>query len=458
MVLYFFPPVGGISTSRNVRNVEHLPHHGWTPVVLTPQNAAYELKDPSTLDLIPTEARVIRTPSLEAGHVRPLVVGLLRVMSDRRPLRFRSTSLQSLDAPNRPALPRSPEFGNPAGTRVRERLRRIVFFPDDQVGWLPFALVAALRSHRATPFDAVYSTSSPVTSHVVAGILKRLTGLPWVAEFRDPWLGSALGAPLPWLHRRLQTKLERWIIRSADRVVFVAPSTTHLYQRRYPHALEFVTIPNGYDRSETVARSTAPRSRRFRIVYTGTLNRPVELQTFLDGVDALLARRPGLSEQLEIVFYGAVAEACREITRRLADNGRLSGVVQFRGFVPRRVALEALAEADAALVLLGAGPGMDVFIPGKVFDYLGQSRQILAMIPPGDARDVLEELGWGVIAEPNPADVERAVERLLTLPTPDGPADPDGKYDRVALAGRLATCLRDAAEAAQHARSAGQGR
>ncbi len=77
MVLYFFPPVGGISMSRNARTVQYLPEHGWQPVVLTPRNASYHLKDPSALAIIPDGTRVIRTLSLEAGHIRPFVVDLL---------------------------------------------------------------------------------------------------------------------------------------------------------------------------------------------------------------------------------------------------------------------------------------------------------------------------------------------------------------------------------------------
>ena len=45
--------------------------------------------------------------------------------------------------------------------------------------------------------------------------------------------------------------------------------------------------------------------------------------------------------------------------------------------MPRRVALQAVADADAALVLLGPGPGMDLFTPGKLYDYIGQDRQVL---------------------------------------------------------------------------------
>jgi hypothetical protein len=131
--------------------------------------------------------------------------------------------------------------------------------------------------------------------------------------------------------------------------------------------------------------------------------------------------------------------------------GRLQGVMSLRGFVPRRDALAALDAADAALILLGSGPGMGLFIGGKLFDYIGQNLQILAMLPRGDSRKILEELDWGVRCDPDPADVERAIERLLTLPAPDRPADPEGRFDRAVLAGQLARSLDAIAVAAAHA-------
>ena len=156
-----------------------------------------------------------------------------------------------------------------------------------------------------------------------------------------------------------------------------------------------VTITNGHDRSETIMPSARVERGRYRIVWTGTLDRPDELLVFLQAIDALLTRVQ-LAKQLEVDFYGNVSDSCKAIWARFAARARLVEAVRFHGFVPRRVALQAVADADAALVMLGSGPGMGQFVPGKLFDYLGQSKEVLAVIPPGDARDILDELQWGV--------------------------------------------------------------
>jgi glycosyltransferase involved in cell wall biosynthesis len=327
------------------------------------------------------------------------------------------------------------------------RLRHAVFFPDDQVGWAPFAVRAALRAHRAAPMDAIFSTSSPVSAHLIGGLVHRATGLPWVVEFRDPWVGNVIEGRQPWMVDRLRRRLERWIVRNAAEVVCVTPTLARIYQERYP-AARVTLVPNGYDRAERVDRSPdAGGDGRFRLVFTGTLDRPPELETFLTGIDRLVRRRPEMADRLRVTFYGLVSQECRVLADRMLAGGPLATIATFAGFVPRAEAVRAVADADAALVLLGEGPGMELFIGGKLYDYLGQDRQIFAMVPRGDAREVLAGLDWGIVADPDPASVELALERLIETPRPDRPADPEGRYDRAVLAGRLAAVLDRSVEA-----------
>jgi len=445
---------------RNVYNVRYLPRFGWTPVVLAPQDVG-GATDVDALALVPPDTPILRARSVEPRNVRGAASGLLRISRlSRRP---GAGSVAPANAG--PAWIMSDVEPLTSGQSLRThapallwRLHRVLAFPDSQVGWLPFAVVAAIRAYRGSPFDVVYSTSAPITSHLVAGIIKRLTGVPWVAEFRDPWRGNpvthAIAGRGPWLHRRMQAKLERWIIRSADQIVFVSPSTTRLYRRRYPDAATMATITNGHDQSEAIVPSARVERGRYRIVWTGTLDRPDELLMLLQALESLLTRVPNSTKRLEVDFYGSVSDSCKAIWAPFEARGRLIETVRFHGFVPRRVALQAVADADAALVILGSGPGMGQFVPGKLFDYIGLSKEVLAVLPPGDARDILKELRWGVLADPDVTSIERAMERLMALSPPAGPADPDGKYDRVALAGRLAECLRRATEGARGDRAA----
>ena len=84
---------------------------------------------------------------------------------------------------------------------------------------------------------------------------------------------------------------------------------------------------------------------------------------------------------------------------------------------------------------------MEQFIGAKLYDAIGLDRPVVAMLPPGDAREVLAGLGWGIVCDPEPGSVAEALERFLDAPPPDRPADPDGRYDRATLARRLGSLL-----------------
>src|SRR3954452_11809910 len=158
IVAYYFPPLGGAGSLRVSGLATHLPEYGWEPTVLAPRNGAY-YRDPQ----IPfSERQVIRTPSIELSR------------TGKRLLRAGGTDLVAAE-PDR------------ARVAVRSAARAALYFPDAQVGWYAPALVTARRALREHRFDAIVSSSFPITAHLVARRLHRRMRIPWIAEFRDPW-------------------------------------------------------------------------------------------------------------------------------------------------------------------------------------------------------------------------------------------------------------------------------
>ena len=296
-VAYFFPPLGGVSVTRMVAFVRHLPNAGWDPLVLAPRGTAYPLRDPAGLAAVPPHVPVVRASSPEPQGARRRLAGLWRRLAPR--IERIGPMVPNVGSNHREG--RSGDRVRTTGSRIpRLRrptlawLRRVLFFPDDQVLWIPFAVRAGRAMLAGNHVDAIYSTSSPVSSHLVAGILHDRTRIPWVAEFRDPWVGNPLADPLPWFHARLQRRLERWIVSTASRIVFTSTETAVAYERRYPGlAGRWHIVPNGYDAEELGAPRTRPEPRTpFRLVYTGTLERPAEAAAFLAGVDLLVTDQP----------------------------------------------------------------------------------------------------------------------------------------------------------------------
>jgi glycosyltransferase involved in cell wall biosynthesis len=437
IVSYFFPPVGGIGVERVLKHVSYLPEFGWEPVVVAPANSGYRIIDPASLSRIPPGTEVHRSRTLEPSHIRR---GVVRLVRGRRPDPGAATARGADEGDDQ----RSAGGLLGAANAVWRRVVPLVFFPDEEVLWLPGAVRAGVRAHRSSPVDAIFSSSPPITSHLAAGRVAGRIGVPWVADFRDPWIGNAFARRLPAPHRAVQRRLERWIVEGATRVVLATERMRAQYAERYPgHADRFVHLPNGYDLADLESAAGDARlpsePGTFRIVYAGSVYGEHELTVFLDGVELLLARRPELRSRLRVEFVGWLSAANEAIARRRLPS--LDPVVRHLGFVPRSEAIARQRSADAGMVLLSDMGDRSLFATSKLYEYLGLDLPILAIVPPGEVRTILADLDWGVVADPTTEGVASGIEAIMSAPPADRRADPERRYERRALSGRMAKLL-----------------
>jgi glycosyltransferase involved in cell wall biosynthesis len=444
VVTYYFPPVGGVGVQRTLKNVTYLPRWGWEPVVVAPRDPAYPLRDPSLLAAVPPGIDVHRSLSLEPSRVQLFGSRLLRRGHGMAKGAAGGGSHRGAGAGI--ASSSRPGFARRAlrrGVSAWSRLWSAVLFPDEAIAWVPFGVRSGRRVHRAAPVDVLFSSAPPFSVHIAAGRLKQTTGLPWVADFRDPWVGNPFAAPVSERRAKREWATERWVVERADRVVVASGEMRDRFAERYPElASRFVCIPNGYDRADAagIVPVRGPDGR-FTVLFAGSLYRPGELEAFLEGTALLLRRRPDLRPRLRVEFVGRANVENRAIAARFTGEGGLGDVVSFEDFVPRPQALARIAGADALLQLMTAAPGTSMFVGGKLMEYLAFDRPILAVMPPGEGRRLVEALPAGYAADVEPAAVAAALERLLDDSPAPQPADPAGRYDRVNLAGELAAVL-----------------
>jgi glycosyltransferase involved in cell wall biosynthesis len=344
--------------------------------------------------------------------------------------------------------------GGRGGTRSRAlttllRLAsRWILVPDSYVGWARRAESAALEEITIRQAALLFTTSSPDSSHLLGRRLKRATGLPWVADFRDPWTRRLSYAPPTPLHHRRHLALERACLREADAVVVTTPETRDDFLARHPGvaAAKFRVIPNGFDEDDFTAAATANRSAQgdtgasaaeaFPILHAGQLNLERSLAPFLAGLRLLRDRNPG--RQARATMLGP----CYDVHRHEVSAAGLGDAVRF---LPGRSHVEAVAAMLNAGVLLLLEDNSDrggLVLPGKVFEYLRAGRPILGVVPPGGAAArFLRETGAGLAADPSrPEEIADALGRLLDA----GGASPESKvpvasFERRVLAGELAS-------------------
>lgn len=375
MISYYFPPQGGIGSLRAVRFATRLPERGWETLVLAPRSGPYP-RDPS---LAFPESRIIRTAAIDLSRAGKAALGL----DTEGPAALRRGSV--LDS-------------------LRRLVRRWLYRPDGQIGWYPFAVAAGRRAIRRERIDAIFSSSYPLTAHLVARRLHRDTGLPWVAEFRD--LGSDWGSEGP-RRQRLDEATERSILAAATEVVTVSPTYAEVLRSR--GACRVAIITNGFD-PEEFSGAAAPAGLVAGYLGTYYADRQ-DLGTALRALAALA--RDGHVEGLRLCFVGARPSGLEDV---LGETG-LARVLESTGFLTHGESLRHLTQSS---LLLLAGPvscgtpALKGHLPAKAFEYLGSRRPILFVgDPSSDVAEILRPFPHVRIVPPG--DVEGAKASILAL-------------------------------------------
>ena len=125
--------------------------------------------------------------------------------------------------------------------------------------------------------SVIFSTYPVATAHLIGLTLSRLSGIPWVADFRDPIIDGRLNDET--LERRVRHWLERKTIENCTRAVFTTEGARGDYARRYPVVTsdKLTTIANGFDEGsfreaeQTFERKEKPIRAQFRVVHSGAL-------------------------------------------------------------------------------------------------------------------------------------------------------------------------------------------
>jgi len=416
LVTAHFPPDRGPATHRVLRFASHLHAADWDVTVLTISPEAYRPGTPTDaalLDRVPERVEIVRT-----WVRRPLE----RLSDWRR--RFKRPAASSGTAGRPTGSP--PDNAAPAtGSGVRGLVTDLLSLPDRDIGWYRLGVAAGRRVMASKPADVIVSTAPPFTAHLIAGRLHRQTGVPWIADFRDPWsrapwaLEQRTTSWQGWVHRRLEQR----VVRGATRVLLNTRRMREDFVAHYADVApaHFVSLPNGFDPhvlASAAADSPAPDGPAV-LTHAGTLygaRNPAVLFQALARLVSTGRLRPG---QLHVQLLGAVSGGFG--ARRMVDDMALGPYVSFHKPVAHADALRMLASSHALLLFQ---QGTDLQVPAKLYEYVGLRRPIIAIAPqPSAVGDVVTETGLGVLVGPEDAsglaDVLAAVIRKEPLARPD---------------------------------------
>ena len=260
----------------------------------------------------------------------------------------------------------------------------IINYPDSEKGWKLFAVKAGSEILQNEDIDAIISSSSPVTSHLIAKKLKIKHKIPWVADFRDLWTQNHYYMYGP-LRKLVYKRLELKTLSVADALVTVSQpwaeklSALHGGKKTY-------TITNGFD-PEKMSTGQIDLTSKFTITYTGLIytgkQDPSKLFVVLRDLISDGVMDP---DEVEVRFYGHEVEW---LANDIGEYG-LSAVAKQYGPVPRETSFKKQRESQLLLLLNWEDQREKGVYPGKVFEYLAAQRPVLAT--GGFGNDVIERL------------------------------------------------------------------
>jgi glycosyltransferase involved in cell wall biosynthesis len=381
VIAYYFPPMGMGGVQRVAKFTKYLHSFGWKPHILTVKEVQYLARDSSLLEDVPPEVEITRTGSFDLLRLWFVLKRVFRKNSDKdKPVKAYSVGAS--------------------------RFLSWIFFPDNKIGWIPFALMKGLSLCRRERFDLIFSTSPPPSLHLTGCLLKVLTGIPWVADFRDPWVGYKFQSfPTP-LHRFLRKRLERLIVNRADRVIAANPAITRELQTHNPHAENIQLVNQGYDEADFQTYHTGLPDV-FNIGYLGRLSPDCDPEPIFAALQRLIEQEKIPTGRVRFVHVGLSVGI--DIYGLIERYG-LKEIVELLGYLPHREALKVMSRVSLLLLITSADP---LVFPAKAFEYLRLEKPVLGIVPlEGEAARFLEEMKLGKVVSPED---KRGIAEALRL-------------------------------------------
>jgi hypothetical protein len=367
LICYYFPPLGLGGIGRPLNLFRRLPQHGWDCDILTVKPVLYRAYEPELLEGLDL-ARIHRSGSYDPQRLLHLL-GMRRIKS-------------SVISSARP---------------VAER-----FFPDSKIGWVGPAVRMGNRLCDRIRYDAIISTSPPVSSHLIGQKLSRRHNLPWVADFRDFW--TIYKAEEVYSDERRRNRAQRLLQDIREQAAAITAVNGSISE----YLVKGETIPNGYDPDLAELWRKAPSNETFTIGLLGHQHDTRELEPLLRVLEWTKMQNSACMKRLRLLQVGQVDAVW--LQSLLAGRG-LDIKLDLRQRQSRRDTIRILSEAH--VLYLGVsdkeGPG---FLPGRTFELLASGRPLLVHARPGsEVARVTEPCGR--VCRFDESSIEKASEELF---------------------------------------------
>lgn len=379
IITYYWPPAGGIAVQRITKFCKYLNQFGWNPIVLTVENGNYENIDHSLENDIKHVSKVYRTISYEPHLLYNCINSIFKKnkKSNTEPKTFQQSRLNT----------------------IAEYIRLNLFIPDTRIGWLLNAYHQGKQIIRQHKPELIFSTAPPYTPHLVAMKLHKFSNIPWIADFRDPWVESTLYNTVNRLKPVIAANryLERKVLNKATALTFTGTQLRDLYLTKIDKNIwnKAHVITNGYDPEDFEnIKGSETHSNKFHITYFGSLYQRRYSALVFTVIGDLIRENQDIAHNLCMRFIGSVDPTLQQKITNLIPIEN----VEYIPYVPYKESLSVLFQPQILLLIIDQVAHNETITLGKIFDYLPTGNPIMGVGPTnGDTAKMLNSTSAGVV-------------------------------------------------------------
>ena len=350
VIVYYWPPCGGVGVQRWLRFIKYLPQHGWEVTVLTTQNGDYPAIDESLLKNVPEKLKVIQTKT-------PTFSGLYK-KSGESTVPHGSLEINSTDS-----------FFKKMSIWIRLNL----VIPDARKIWNKFAYSSARKELLINKYDAVITTGPPHSTHLIGLKLKNKYNINWIADFRDPWtqMGYLKNVKRLKITSYLDKQLENKVVKTCNAVIVASQKIISDLNCSLD---KIHLITNGFDPHDYMEIIKKRIKDNFNLNYFGTL--PPESNPISALKAVIQLHKKGITN-IKMNFWGKIS---KEVIKQLniLDNNE---IVKFHQHISHQKAIELMSNSSMLLLMINNVKNNEGIITAKIFEYMGSGVTILGVGP-----------------------------------------------------------------------------
>ncbi len=381
VIAYYFPPMGLSGVQRTLKFVKYMNNYNWEPTVLTVGQTGYYAHDLALLK--EAENSPIKIVRVEGNDINSK-------------LKKKGT------------LKMPPELLR----KILSRISNTIFIPDAKRGWTKKAIKKARELLKNEKYNLIFVSAPPFSAINIAVKLKKEFNLPLVIDYRDLWYGNQFTFyPTPF-HKYLHKKMEYEALKAADRIT----ATNRKMKEKILKNYKFLTfediyiIPHGYDPADFKNIAVEKKeNNKMRLTYSGIFYEFITPKYFLRAFKELSIERPDVASNIELHFIGFLRNENRRLIRRL----HIQEYIKEFGYLNHSDSLNKIMSSDVLWLMVGYSRNVDTHSSGKLYEYFGTKKPIIACLPDGALKSAVEDYKAGFITAPD--NIEEIKNTLLKV-------------------------------------------